>query len=145
MQEKFMRYAFKEAQKAYKNNEIPVGAVIVKDGKIIAKAFNKKNKKKCALYHAELIVIKKACKKIKDYRLENCDIYITKEPCLMCMGAIMSSRINAVYFGAYDKKYGVVDKIDVFYFNHNCIIKGGIMENECSNLITNFFKELRNK
>ncbi len=140
-----MKVALKEAKKAYKKGDIPVGAVIVKDGKILAKAHNKKNQKMCATYHAELLAIEKACKKTKDYRLTDCDIYVTKEPCLMCMGGIMSARLNCLYFGAYDKKYGVVDNIDVFTFNHNCIIKGGILEDECADLLTTFFKELRNK
>ncbi len=140
-----MKQALIEAKKAYKKGDIPVGAVIVKNGKILAKAYNKKNKKKCATYHAEVLAIQKACKKIKDYRLIDCDIYVTKEPCLMCMGAIMSARLNAVYFGAFDKKYGVVNKIDVFNFNHNCIIEGGICEQECSDLLSQFFKELRKK
>ena len=84
-----------------------------------------------------------ACKKVKNYRLVDCDIYVTKEPCLMCMGAILSARMRTIYFGAFDKKYGVVDKIDTFDFNHTCIIKGGVEEEKCSQLLTKFFKELR--
>ena len=143
MKNEFMLEAYKEAKKAYLNKYVPVGAVIVKDGKIISRAYNKKNRKNCATFHAEILAIEKACKKIKNYRLTDCDIYVTKEPCLMCMGAVLSARMRAVYFGAFDKKYGVVDKIDNFDFNHTCVIKGGIEEEVCSKLLTNFFKELR--
>lgn len=145
MDNKFMDIAYRQCLKAYKNQDVPVGAVIVKDGKVISKAYNKKHKKNCALYHAEMIAIKKACKKIKDYRLINCDVYVTKEPCLMCMGALLSSRVNAIYFGAFDKKYGVVDKIDQFCFNHTCIIKGGIQEEKCAKVLSEFFKNLRSR
>ena len=140
-----MKQALKEAEKAYKKLEVPVGAVIVKDGKIIAKARNKKEKGKCALYHAEILAILKASRKIKNFRLDDCDIYVTKEPCIMCLGAIMSARIKNLYFGTFDKKYGVINKIDELKFNHKCNIEGGILERESSEVLTKFFKNLRDK
>ena len=107
MIEKFMEIALKQALKARNKDEVPVGAVIVKDNKIIAKSFNKKESKKCAIYHAEILAIQKASKKLKNWNLSGCSIFITKEPCLMCYGAILSSRIGNIYFGAFDKKYGM--------------------------------------
>lgn len=144
MNNEFMRQALKEAQKAYNKNEVPVGAVIVSDGKILAKAFNKKESKHSATCHAEIIAINKASKKLKNWNLSGTEIYITKEPCLMCYGAIMSARIDKIYFGAYDKKYGMeVEKyleLNEKGFNHKAEILGGIMEEECSSILTKFFK-----
>lgn len=139
----YMKEAIKEAKKAYKNGDIPVGAVIVKDNEIIARAYNRKNKNKNPLHHAEMIAINKACKKVGDFRLEGCEMYITKEPCVMCFGAILSARIDRVYYGASDLKYGIVEKADSIKFNHKCEWIGGEMEQQCSQLITNFFKEIR--
>lgn len=141
--EDFMKVALNEASKC--GIDVPCGAVIVKDGKIIAKARNKKEKGKCALYHAESLAIKKASKKLKNFRLDECDIYVTKEPCIMCLGAILSARIKNLYFGAYDKKYGIVAKVDELNFNHKCIIEGGVLEKEASEMLTKFFKKLREK
>lgn len=141
----YMSEALAQAKKAYQNGDIPVGAVVVKDGKIIARAYNKKNKIKNPLGHAEIIAINKACKVVGDFRLEGCEMYVTKEPCIMCAGAILSARIDKVYFGAYDLKYGVIDKIDNISFNHKCQWTGGVMEEECAKLLTQFFKELRTK
>lgn len=138
-----MKEALKEAKKAYKNGDIPVGAVIVKDGEIIARAFNKKNKNKNPLLHAEIIAIDKACKKVGDFRLEGCEMYVTKEPCVMCFGAILSARIDKVYYGASDLKYGIVAKSDSISFNHKCAWVSGVMEKECSEMLSEFFKELR--
>ena len=101
--EYYMGLAIKQAEKSLKIDDVPVGAVIVKDGKVIASAFNTKEKKQVATFHAEILCINKACKKLKSFRLEDCDIYVTKEPCIMCMGAILSARIKTLYFGAYDK------------------------------------------
>lgn len=143
MDTKFMDYALLQAKKAYKNVDIPVGAVIVKDGVVLAKAYNTKNKTSDCTNHAEIIAIKKASKVLKDYRLIGCDIYVTKEPCLMCMGAILSSRINNLFFGAYDKKYGTTQLLDNIKFNHETNVFGGIKEKECSEMLTKFFKELR--
>ena len=147
MEEKFMFLALKEALKAKKQDEVPVGAIIVYEGKIIAKAFNKKEKKKSSIFHAEILAILKANKKLKRWNLKGCSIYITKEPCLMCYGAILSSRIDNIYFGAYDKKYGMeVEKyleLNEKGFNHKANIQGGILEKECSHILTEFFKVKR--
>lgn len=139
----YMKEAIKEAKKAYKNGDIPVGVVIVKDDEIIARAYNKKNKNKNPLHHAEMIAIDKACKRVGDFRLEGCEMYVTKEPCVMCFGAILSARIDRVYYGACDLKYGIVAKADSIKFNHKCEWVGGVMEQQCSQLLTNFFKEIR--
>jgi len=149
MEQKFMLEAIKLAHKAFKKDEVPVGAVIVKDNKIIAKGYNLREKKQNALLHAEIIAIQKACKKLKSWRLENCDIYVTLEPCSMCAGAIINSRINNVYFGAYDKKSGacgsVVNLLENKNFNHNPNILGGILEVETGALLTAFFQNKRSK
>lgn len=145
MDEKFMNIALKEAQKAYVNKDIPVGAVIVYNGQVIAKAYNKKNKVKDPTCHAEILAIKKACRKIKDFRLEDCDVYVTKEPCIMCYGALLSARVKTIYFGAYDKKYSILNIHEHFNFNHTSEIVGGVKEKECSELLSNFFAELRSE
>ena len=145
--EDFMDVCLNLAKKAYKQDEVPVGAIIVKDNKIIAKAFNRKEKKHCAVYHAEIIAIKKASKKLKTWNLSGLSIFVTKQPCLMCYGAILSSRIDAIYFGAFDKKYGMqvenYEKLNEKGFNSKCYVEGGIKEKECSLLLTNFFKDKR--
>lgn len=147
MIEKYMRQALREAKKAIKKDEVPVGAIIVKNDKIIAKAYNLKETKKSATFHAEIIAINKASKKLKNWNLSGCSIFITKQPCLMCYGAILSSRIDNIYFGAYDKKYGM--QVEKYFelnekgFNHKASIQGGILEKECSEILTNFFKVKR--
>ena len=144
----YMKEALKQAKKAYNAGETPIGAVIVKDNKIIARAYNKRETKKCVTYHAEILAIEKACKALGGWRLPECDLYVTMEPCPMCAGAIVQSRIDNVYFGAYDYKYGCCGsktnlfEPGLFYYNVNCI--GGILEEECKELIQSFFKELRN-
>lgn len=147
MIEEFMKAALLEANKAKQKNEVPVGAVIVKGNKIIAKSYNKKEGKRCAIYHAEILAIKKASRKLKSWNLSGCSIFITKEPCLMCYGAILSSRIDNIYFGAYDKKYGLqVEKYNELNekgFNHKAEVVGGILEEECASILTNFFKVKR--
>lgn len=147
MEEKFMREAIKQAKKAASIGETPVGAVIVQDGKIIARGYNKRETKKNALMHAEIITIDTACKKLGGWRLPRCDMYITLEPCPMCSGAIINSRIDNVYFGAYDKKSGcagsTVNLFENGMFNHSVNIVGGIMENECAQILSSFFCELR--
>ena len=148
MEELFMKEALKEAYKAYNKKEIPIGCVIVRDNKIISRGHNLREKKKNALLHAEVIAINKACKKLKSWRLDDCDIYITLEPCTMCSGAILQSKIKNTYFGAYDLKTGMAgSRFNVFgiKFNYEPNVIGGIMEEECSNLIKAFFKELREK
>lgn len=149
MNEEFMKKAINLAKKAEKQKEVPVGAVIVKDGKIIAKGYNKREKGKCATAHAEMIAIKKACRKLKAWRLGGCDIYVTMEPCPMCCGALINARIENINFGAYDSKAGscgsVVNLCDVKEFNHHPKVCGGVMEKECSELLTNFFVNLRKR
>lgn len=154
MQEKnntefFMSEALKQAKKAYAIGETPIGAVIVQDGKIIARGYNKRETKKNSLMHAEIIAINRAAKKLGGWRLPRCSMYVTLEPCCMCSGAIIQSRIDNVYFGAYDKKSGcagsVINMFEKGLFNHNVNISGGIMEKECSEILSDFFKELREK
>lgn len=144
---KFMRAALREAEKAEILDETPVGAVIVRGGKIIARGGNRRETKKNALMHAELIAIDKACRKLGGWRLPGCDIYVTLEPCPMCMGAIIQARIENVYFGAYDKKSGcagsVCDLSSVL--PHKVYTEGGIMLYECEEILKKFFKKLRKK
>ena len=147
MQEKFMKEALKEAKKAYEKLEIPVGAVIVKDGKIIARAHNQKETKFDTTKHAEILVIQKASKKLKSWRLLDCEMYVTLEPCSMCAGAIINSRIKKVYIGTLDKKTGAVGSVlnlfDDYKFNHKVEYETGIMAKECEDILKQFFKELR--
>lgn len=146
MTEKFMKEALKEAKKAFLIDEVPVGCVITKDNKVIAKGYNKRESKKNCLLHAEIIAINKACKKLNSWRLDDCDIYVTLEPCPMCSGAIIQSRIKGLFYGASDFKTGacggVFNMFD-YKFNHEVIVEKGIMLEECSNLIKDFFKNLR--
>ncbi len=143
----YMKEAYNLALKAQKKDEVPVGAVIVKDNKIISKAYNKKERKACSVYHAEILAIMKASKKLKRWNLSGYSIFVTKQPCLMCYGAILSSRIDNIYFGAFDKKYGLeVEKYNELNekgFNHKANVEGGILEEKCKNLLTNFFKNKR--
>lgn len=139
----FMNIAINEAKKAAKKGDVPVGACVVCNNKIIAKAHNKKELKKNAILHAEIIAISHASKKLKSYRLNNCDLYVTFEPCLMCVGAILSARINNVYFGAFDTRFGASEQLVNNKFNHTSNFEGGILESECSSLISNFFKNIR--
>lgn len=146
MNEKYMQIALREAKKSFNLNEVPIGAVIVKDDIIIAKAHNTRNKTQNAINHAEILVISKACKKLKSWRLEDCDIYVTLEPCPMCAGAILNARIKNLYFGAYDKtsKTNILNLImQDDRLNHKTYVKGGILEQTCSELLTNFFKAKR--
>lgn len=144
---KFMKSALKEAEKAEKIGETPVGAVIVKDGKIIARGYNRRETKKNALMHAEIIAIDKACKKLGGWRLIGCDIYVTLEPCPMCTGAIIQSRINNVYFGAYDKKSGCLGSVADLSnaLPHKINFEGGILADSQEEIISRFFKKLRKK
>ena len=147
MDVKFMREALRQAEKAAKIGETPIGAVIVKDGRIIARGYNKRETKKNSLCHAEIIAINKACRKLGGWRLHGCELYVTLEPCPMCAGAIIQSRIDSVFFGAYDYKAGCAEsRINLFeenLFNHNVEVIGGIMENECAAVLKEFFKKLR--
>ena len=143
-----MKEALKEAKKAYLLGEVPVGAVIVYEGKIIARGHNTREIKQTVLGHAEINAIQKASKKIGSWRLEDCDIYVTLEPCAMCSGAIIQSRIKNLYFGAYDLKTGVCGSVLNLFeypFNHKVNVVGGVLEEECSRILKDFFKELRQK
>ncbi|MGN0961068.1 MAG: nucleoside deaminase [Christensenellales bacterium] len=143
--EDYMKIAIKEAQKCIAKEDVPVGAVIVKNGQILAKAYNQRELKKLTTAHAEIIAINKANKKLNCNRLDGAVIYITKEPCLMCMGAILSARINKIIFGAYDPRFGTKDLATNNNFNHKCEIIGGVCESDCKALLTNFFKILRKR
>jgi len=142
---KFMAIALSEAKKAYLKKEVPVGAVIVKDDIVIAKAHNLREYKKTSLAHAEILAIAKACKKLNSWRLDGCTMYVTLEPCLMCAGAITQSRINKVIIGAMDQKNGVVESIaNVFDIKTTTKVEYEIQkEQQCSKILSNFFKELR--
>lgn len=143
-----MKEALKEAKKAYKKLEVPVGAVIVKDGTIIAKAHNLKETKNDTTKHAEILAIQKASKTLNAWRLEDCEMYVTLEPCTMCAGAIINSRIKKVYIGTKDPKAGacgsVLNLFKDYKFNHKVEYEDGIMQEECEKILKDFFKELRN-
>lgn len=147
MQEKFMKEALKEAKKAYDKEEIPVGAVIVKDDKIIARAHNLKEIKKDTTKHAEVLAIQKASKKLDSWRLEDCEMYVTLEPCSMCAGALIQSRIKKVYIGTMDQKTGacgsVLNLLKDYKFNHVVECEYGVLKDECEKMLKDFFKYLR--
>lgn len=140
-----MNEAFKEAKKAFKKNEVPVGAVIVKDDKIIAKAHNLRESKQNAICHAEILCIQKACKKLNSWRLDGAQMYVTLEPCAMCSGALTQARIGKVFFGAKDYKNGCVGSVfNLLEQNTTWKVKYEYTNNEeCSNILSLFFKELR--
>ena len=146
---KFMKEALKEAQKSYKKEEIPVGAIIVKDGKIIARGHNLKETKTDSTKHAEIIAIQKACKKLQTWRLTGCTMYVTLEPCSMCAGSLIQSRLDKVVIGTMDEKTGacgsVLNLLADYKFNHIVQIETGIMQEECKTILQQFFKELRAK
>lgn len=145
--EKYMKEALKEAKKAYNKLEIPVGAVIVKDGKIIARAHNQKETKFDTTKHAEILAIQKASKKLGAWRLNDCEMYVTLEPCSMCAGAIINSRIKKVYIGTSDEKTGAVGSVlnlfEDYKFNHDVEFEKGILQEQCEKILKDFFKELR--
>ena len=146
---KFMKSALKEAEKSYDKEEIPVGAVIVKDGKIIARGHNLKETKNDTTNHAEIIAIRKASKKLKSWRLTGCTMYVTLEPCTMCAGALIQARLDKVVIGTMDEKTGacgsVLNVVEDYKFNHRVEIEKGVMEKECKSIIQEFFKKLRGK
>lgn len=146
---KYMKKALLEADKAYKIDEVPIGCVIVQDGKIIARGHNRRNIDKNVLAHAEISAIKKACKKTGDWRLEDCTMYVTLEPCQMCAGAIVQSRMKRVVIGAMNKKAGcagsILNLLEMQQFNHRCEVTRGILEEQCTEIMTSFFKDLRKK
>jgi tRNA(adenine34) deaminase len=147
--EKFMRAALREAKKAQKLDEVPIGCVIVYDGQIIARGYNRRNKDCCTLAHAEMTAIRKASRKLGDWRLEGCTIYVTLEPCQMCAGAIVQARLDRVVIGCMNAKAGccgsVINLLQMQAFNHQVEITKGVLEEETSSLISNFFRELREK
>lgn len=147
MQKNFMKIALQEAKKAAQIDEVPIGAVIVKDGEIISKAHNTRESTKNSTAHAEIIAIKKACEVLDAWRLTDCEMYVTLEPCLMCSGAILESRIKKLYIGAMDPKKGaagsVLNAFEDYWFHHKCDVEKGIMQEECSNLLKVFFKNKR--
>ncbi len=143
-----MLEAIREAEKAIELSECPIGCVIVKDGKILVRAHNLRLTRGNAIAHAEVIAIDKACRKIGDFRLNDCDMYVTLEPCTMCAGAIIQSRIRKVYFGAYEPKSGAVCSCnDIFNVehghNHKVEFEGGILEEQCSSMMKDFFRNIR--
>lgn len=148
-EEKFMKAAIREARKAEKLEEVPIGCVIVYEGKIIARGYNRRNTDKNTLAHAELLAIKKASKKLGDWRLEGCTLYVTLEPCQMCAGAIVQARIDKVVIGSMNPKAGcagsVLNLLQISAFNHQVEVEQGILEEECSTMLSSFFKNLREK
>ena len=140
----YMQKAIDLAKKAQSIDEVPIGALIVLDGKIIARAYNKKESTQLATAHAEILAINKACKKLKSWRLDGAEMYVTLEPCPMCAGAIVNARLKKVYFGAYEPKSGsAVSKFNILTeagLNHSTEFVGGVMEEECSTLLKNYFK-----
>lgn len=144
---KYMKAALKQAQKAYQLGEVPIGCVIVHEGKIIARGYNRRNTDKNTLAHAEITAINRASKKIGDWRLEECTLYVTLEPCQMCAGAIVQARIPSVVMGCMNPKAGcagsILNLLNMPEFNHQVDVTRGILEEECSQMLKQFFKELR--
>lgn len=147
--EKFMREALRQAKKAYALDEVPIGCVIVQDGKVIARGYNRRNTDKNTLSHAELIAIRKAAKKLGDWRLEGCTMYITLEPCQMCAGAMVQARLTEAVIGSMNPKAGcagsVLNILEMEGFNHQVQVTRGVLEEECGGIISRFFQELRRK
>ncbi len=148
-QENYMKAAIREARKAYKLEEVPIGCVIVQNDKIIARGYNRRNTDKNTLAHAELAAIKKASKKTGDWRLEDCTMYVTLEPCQMCAGAIVQSRLGKVVIGSMNPKAGcagsVINLLQMKQFNHQVEMVTGVLQEECSLMLSEFFQELREK
>lgn len=149
IQEKYMKEALKQAKKAYDLGEVPIGCVIVHEGKIIGRGYNRRNTDKNTLSHAEITAINKASKKIGDWRLEDCTLYVTLEPCQMCAGAIVQARIPEVVMGCMNPKAGcagsILNILDMPEFNHQVAVTKGVLEEECSQMLKNFFTELRDR
>ena len=145
--EYFMKMAFQEAEYALEKDEVPIGCVIVHDGKVIARGYNKRNKDKTVLAHAELLAMKKACKKLGDWRLEDCTMYITLEPCQMCAGAIVQARVTRVVIGSMNAKAGcggsILNLLEMQEFNHQVQVERGVLQEECSEMLSEFFRKLR--
>ena len=147
MENKFMQAALKCAKKAACEGEVPIGAVVVLGDKIISRGYNKRTKRQIATAHAEIEAIEKACKKLKSWRLPDCEIYVTLEPCPMCMGAMLNARIKKCYFGAYEAKgRSMTEELSKSNLvNHRVEVEGGIMEEECKNVLSGFFIDMRNR
>lgn len=147
--EKYMREALYQAQLAYDKDEVPIGAVVVCQGEIIGRGYNLREVEQDATLHAEIKAIREANKYLKSWRLEDCELYVTLEPCPMCSGAIINSRIKTVIFGAFDPKAGTVgtfmNLVQDSRFNHQAEVISGILEDECKDLLQNFFKKLRQR
>lgn len=147
--EKYMREAIKQAKKAYALEEVPIGCVIVYEGKIIGRGYNRRTVDRNTLAHAELLAIRKAGRKLDDWRLDGCTMYVTLEPCQMCAGAIVQARIKRVVVGCMNPKAGcagsILNLLDVETFNHQAELTTGVLEEECSAMMTRFFRELREK
>lgn len=147
--EKWMKKAIHQALRAESKDEVPIGCVIVKEDQIVARAYNQRETKQESTAHAEILAIEKACRKLGSWRLEGCTLYVTLEPCPMCAGAIIQSRIERVVYGAYDPKGGCAgtctDLFSVKGFNHYPSLSGGVLEQECSSLLKEFFKRKRKK
>lgn len=143
----FMKKAIKQAKKAAGINEVPIGCVIVKDGEVVAKGYNRRNTDHSTLSHAEITAIRRASKKLKDWRLEDCTLYVTLEPCQMCAGAIVQARIKRVVVGSMNPKAGcagsVLNILQMKEFNHRVELVTGVLDEECSELLKDFFKKLR--
>lgn len=148
-QEKYMKEALKQAKKAYALGEVPIGCVIVYEGKIIGRGYNRRNTDKNTLAHAEITAINRASKKIGDWRLEGCTLYVTLEPCQMCAGAIVQARIPRVVIGSRNPKAGcagsILNLFDVPAFNHQVELTEGVLEEECAAMLSDFFRELRER
>lgn len=142
-----MKSALKCAEKAYKEGEVPIGAVVVCDGKVVGRGHNRRTTRQIATAHAEIEAIEKACRKLKSWRLPECEIYVTLEPCPMCMGAILNARIKKVYFGAYEAKGRSLTEIIAGsgILNHKAEVQGGVMEKECAAILSGFFSEMRER
>lgn len=147
--EKFMKEAIRQAKKAEAIGDVPIGCVIARDGRIIARGYNKRNKNKTVLAHAELLAMSKACRKAGDWRLEDCTMYITLEPCQMCAGAIVQARIPRVVIGSMNPKAGcggsILNLLQMKEFNHQVEVTRGVLEEECSEMLSAFFRKLRQK
>ena len=148
-QEKFMKEAIRQAKKAGSLEEVPIGCVIVRDGSIIARGYNRRNTEKSALAHAEIAAIKKASRVVGDWRLEGCTMYVTLEPCQMCAGAIVQSRLTEVVIGCMNPKAGcagsILNLLEMEQFNHQVRVIRGVLEEECSSMLSQFFRELRKR
>ncbi len=146
--EEYMSRAIQLAEEAEKTDEVPVGALIVHKGEIIAEAYNTRETSKCATHHAEILAIERACEKLGGWRLPDCTLYVTLEPCPMCAGAILNARIDRVVFGAYDRRagaFGTLFDLNSYPLNHKTEIISGVMEKECSSVISAYFKKKRGK